>query len=81
MQEQMSGVHDHKAHLPSCVDSGSVRLQSGLLLTVLEAPGQARKKGNPAESFSQLFLEQWFPNFSVCELGRPQLTARCRSQS
>ena len=40
----MSGVRDHKAHLPSCVDNGSVRLQSGLLLTVLEASGQARKK-------------------------------------
>lgn len=44
VQEQRSGVRDHKARLPSCVDNGSVRLQSGLLLTVLEASGQARKK-------------------------------------
>lgn len=40
----MLGVQDRKAHLPSRVDRGSVRLQSGLLLTVLEASGQARKK-------------------------------------
>lgn len=55
-----------------------MRLLSSLLLTAGNSWASLRK-GSPAESPSQLFLKQWFPNFSVYKLGRTQLTVS-RSQ-